>query len=255
MRTLVVSAFFAAALAWAQMPAMNMPVTAEEALRLEETLKKDPADWSARQRLARFFVSRMEMGAMRDQQMQARGAWLEHVAWLIEHRPEAAGEAAAGMGGVQPQQAGRVLELWKAALARRPAEPEVLVSAAMFQTWHDLPASIALLKQARGLGSMRAGSLLAGTYFGIFVAASRADVGAGLRPPINGGLAPEVQKELEASTDVEVYGTTGGWLVCFNRPAPRAEYVALGERLVRRALAAEPANRRWGQALACLEKR
>jgi hypothetical protein len=248
-------ALLSAAAAWAQMPGMNMPVTAEEALRLEDTLKADPDNLDAHQRLARFFVMRLGMQGMRDQMMDSRTKYVQHVSWLIAKHPEAAGEAASGLAWVRPEDTEALLALWKPVLEKRSGDPETLASAAMYYTWRDLPRALSLLQDARRLGSMRAGAQLAGTYFGIFVAASRADLGAGLKPPLDGGMAPELVKRLDASTDVEIYGTTGGWLVCFDRPSPRPEYVELGKRLVTRALAAEPSNRRWTQAMECVKRK
>ena len=243
-----------AAAAWAQMPGMNMPVGAEEALHHEETLKSKPDDLEARRRLVQFFVARMGMPGMRDQQNDSRMKYVLHASWMIAHRPEAAGEAAPGLAYTKPEETDALLALWKPVLEKRSGEAEVLLSAAMFYTWRDLPRALSLLREARRLGSARAGSQLAATYFGVFVAASRNDLGSGLRPPLDGGMAPALQKELEASSEVEIYGTTGGWLVCFDRPAPRVEYVELGKRLVERALAADPANRRWLQAMECVKR-
>jgi hypothetical protein len=243
-----------AASALAQMPG-GMPITAEEALSHEETLKKQPDDLDAHKKLAQFFVARMAMQGMRDQLIDARAKYVLHTSWLISQHPEAAGEAAPGLAGVRREDADKLFALWKPVLEKRSAEPDVLVSAAMYYTWRDLPRALALLTEARRQGSARAASQLAGTYFGIFVAASRADLGAGLKPPIDGGLAPELQMQLDASTDIEVYGTTGGWLVCFDRPSPRPEYVELGTRLVTRALAAQPGNKRWAQAMECVKRK
>jgi hypothetical protein len=248
-------AALSAAAAWAQMPGMNMPVTAEEALKLEDTLKRDPDNLEAHKRLAQFFVMRLAMPGMREQMMDSRNKYVQHTSWLIAQRPEASGEAASGLAWVRSEDADALLSLWKPVLERRPGDAEVLVSAAMYYTWRDLPRALALLEDARRRGSMRAGSQLAGTYFGIFVAASRPDLGSGLKPPLDGGMAPELVKQLEASTDVEVYGTTGGWLVCFDRPSPRPEYVELGTRLVTRALAAQPSNQRWAQAMECARRK
>jgi hypothetical protein len=245
----------AAAAAWAQMPGMNMPVSAEEALRHEETLKSKPDDLEAHRRLALFFVARMGMPGMREQQMDSRRKYLQHAGWLIEKHAEAAGDAAPGLAWVKPEEMDALLALWKPVLEKRATEPDVLLTAAMYYTWRDLPRALTLLRDARGKGSTRAAAQLAATYFGVFVAASRNDLGAGLRPPLDGGMAPALQKELEASTDVEVYGAAGGWLVCFDRPSPRSEYVALGKRLVQRALAAEPGNARWSKAMDCVKRR
>mgnify|MGYP000444779434 CR=1 FL=1 len=87
-------AVLSAAAAWAQMPGMNMPVTAEEALKLEDTLKRDPDDLDAHKRLAQFFVTRLAMPGMREQMIDSRNKYMQHASWLIAKHPAAAGDAA-----------------------------------------------------------------------------------------------------------------------------------------------------------------
>ena len=220
---------------------------------LEKKVAASPDDLTARLQLINIYIRRMAM-PMLSTQAEGRKGYLPHVQWLIEHRPEAALPALPGMAALRPEEADRVLGWWQAALERRGSEAAVVFNAGNFYGTRDVRKGIELLKKSRSLGAPRAAQALGPTYFGVFLAASRPEDAARMHLAADPSLAADVRAELEKSTDTDIYGTTGGWLVCFDRPAPRADYVALGKMLVERALAAEPANPRWAQAAKCAQK-
>ena len=252
MRILVMllAASLAGSIAMSQEMPRAMPADAAD---LEKKLTADPEDLPARQELIGIYTKRMSMPMM-SSQAEGRRGYLVHLQWLVEHHPEAALAALPGMGLLRPDEADRVLGWWQGVLGKRGSEAEVVFTAGNFFGARDVRKGIALLRQSGKLGAARAAQALGTTYFGVLLAASRPDDAARMHLIADPALAAEVQAELEQSAEPAVYGTTGGWLVCFNRPAPRDEYVALGRTLVTRARAAEPTNPRWAQAFKCMEK-
>jgi len=238
-------------LAMSAIVAQEMPST--DAADLEKKVAANPDDLPARLELINMYIRRMTM-PMLSSQAEGRKGYLAQVQWVIEHRPEAALPALPGMATLRPEEADRVLQWWQAALQSRGSDAAVVFNAGNFYGTRDVRKSIELLKKSRTLGAPRAAQALGTTYFGVFLAASRPEDAARMHMVADPSLAAEVRAELEKSTDTDIYGTTGGWLVCFDRPAPNADYVAFGKTLVERALAAEPANPRWAQAAKCAQK-
>lgn len=185
-----------------------------------------------------MYQRRMQM-PMLSSQMEGRQGYLTEIQWLIENHPEAALPAVSGMAMLQEKEAERVFGWWKQALAKHSKDAEITFVAANFHGGRNTREAIRLLKQARELGAPKAAQSLGTMYFGALMGADPT-------------LAIEVTGELERSTEPEIYGTTGGWLVCFQQPKPKPEYIEIGRKLVEKARAAEPNNPRWAKAAACM---
>jgi hypothetical protein len=232
---------------------MGQAMPPGDAADLEKKVAANPDDTASRMELIGIYIRRMNMPMM-STQAEGRKGYLPHLEWVIEHHPEAALPALPGMGILHPEEAERVLGWWEKAMERHPNAPTVVFNAGNFYGTRDVRKGIELLKKSRTLGAPRAAQALGTTYFGVFLAVSRPEEASRMHLVPDAALAGDVRAELERSSDTDVYGTTGGWLVCFDRPAPRADFVAFGKTLVERAQKAEPNNPRWAQAVKCTQR-
>lgn len=241
----------------------------ESAKKLEETVKSDPSDLSARARLLGYYFFTSLPSAGRVPTLQARR---RHILWIIQNRPDAdiggfpeatldpTGHPLADKEGYN-----RARQLWLQQVETYKGNSSVLGHAAKFLQLHDKEIAEGLLKRGQALHpndpswSMRLGYLYALGILGVN-GLNQTGIPTSVDPSAaQGGFAKKARKELGASRDVVVLGTAGSILFQYGSmlramPKIKSDYHAVAEEILKRGEALEPNNPAWSAMLGELYK-
>jgi TonB family protein len=225
----------------------------QQAAELEQRLAANPQDLEARTQLIGYYYSN---GFIQP--------WLDHLAWAIEHHPEAPlhqtypASFAAGRGLIQNEEdQQRLQNLWRRKAIQNPANVEVLLHAAAFL--NDRDEAIRVLETARIAAPAdprplsRLTELWVNQIFGNRM----------LNSPESNQRSQRALDTLLQSNDAALIGavgaahTSGGLLVSPKVSAEdkqrHAEYlrdrVSASEQLLQRAIQLDPHNPKWPEAL------
>jgi tetratricopeptide (TPR) repeat protein len=143
-------------------------ITAEDAKALEERLKTNPDNLTAREKLITYYFG----ATLTSRAPELEEKREQHIFWLIEHHPESglAGSPEAGIqpvgfsGSTEGYQRGK--QLWLQQAESHPDNPRILRNAALFVSLWDRKLGRELLEKAINLdpSDVRASSMLAQSY-------------------------------------------------------------------------------------------
>ena len=236
----------------------------EDAQKLEDGLKSDPDDLSARTRLLGYYFG--PLFRLESLGPSGRAATIEarrrHILWIIQHRPDA---EVAGLpeATIDPQghpladKAGyrQARALWRTQAERYKSNTAVLGNAAKYFQLHDKVLAEDLLKQARALDpSNPVWTFRLGYLYGLGIMGVNGLVGTSIMGGIPTSVDPsqaardfakKARAELQQSSDAILIGTAGAFLrfmgfLVWKRGMSTHDYARLAEELINRAKALKP---------------
>ncbi len=239
---------------------------------LEQRLTVNPNDGDARWKLLYVYFDRVK--ADPDRAIPARR---RHIVWFIDHRPDdpllwaggaenramivPRGDPSADLIGFDEARAA-----WMRQVDAHPENETALRNAIVFLLLNDKPRAEELLKRAQVSHPGTEWSSQLGFLYGIGIMGLDGMMG-NLGPSdfnaqeVGGAFAAKARKELETTADPVVIGSAGYILTAFGtirrRMAPSSGFVfeaALAERLLTRALSAQPDSEQWKTWLDLLRK-
>ena len=239
---------------------------------LEQRLIVNPNDGDARWKLLYVYFDRVKSDP--DLAIPARR---RHIVWFIEHRPDdplvwagstenramivPRGDPTADPIGFADARA-----TWMRQVESHANDQAVIRNAIMFLLLNDKPRAEELLKRAQATRPSEEWSAQRGFLYAIGIMGLDGMMG-NLGPKdfnpeeAHGPFAAKARKDLETTTDPVVIGTAGYILTAFGtirrNMVSASGFVfddALAERLLTRALAAQPDNAQWRTWLDLLKK-
>jgi hypothetical protein len=235
---------------------------------LEQQIATNAADVDARWKLLYGYfdwASQPSSAALRQRGVEGRRV---HILWFIEHQPgdpllwAGATEGRAiivprGHASADPVGFDTTRAAWLRQIDAHAEDEAVIRNAITFILLNDKPLAEELLKRAEKAHSGPTWSSQLGFLYGCGILGLDGlmmNLGpSGFSPEeLNGAFAARAKRELEATSDPVVMGTAGYILTAFGGMRERMDQTgsfafdhALAERLLTRALAAQPNNEQW----------
>ena len=220
-------------------------LTAADEAALSASLQAHPNDLDARSKLLVYYQSHRE-----------RDAAIQQLLWFIEHHPGSSLLPPAQMMliGMKPfdPKAERLSLAWKNAVVQHPQSAAVLFNAAQFLVRFDSKYALALLSKVQKLDPSKA-QACQHSIERIYAAAEIEHVVG--NPNLMGvymspDLSTELDSQLENSKDPALLSRVGSLLVTSTFGSQyRSNLLQRGLELIKTAIALDPANPAWQEAL------
>jgi len=219
-------------------------LTADGAAELEKSLAADSRNIASRLTLMWYYAAHNGVESHLSQ--------LRHIEWMIEHHPDSelfqGGDAKLQpffRGPAFKAELNHAEELWLRAVDASHDDPKVLDNAQNSLYWVDPAACIRYMMRLRRAEPANPEWVIA--ILRVYAGLSYED------PKVAAGLA---QSDIEPSGDLAVTGCIGQLLFGVGSARPGAkdvyQFAALGEKLLRKAQAQDPASWRWVRTLTVL---
>ncbi len=223
---------------------LGQGLTQEQVADLESSLQLNPDDLSARTKLLSYYGQRA-----------LSKNYAAHLFWMIEHHPEDQsldwGMRLHPMGALASPSAQYDEEkaLWEQNLIEHGTLPAVLYHAGLFFENSDLRRAVQLFQQARELQPLNSEYLDAEARIYERAISKHFLPNATSTPTNEEDELATWQAQLNSSTDAALLSRVGAMLVDFGRVTPSDPARQLGLQLLERAIAVDPANPKWKDAL------
>jgi beta-lactamase regulating signal transducer with metallopeptidase domain len=221
-------------------------LSAADAATIESAVQANPEDLASRMELLVYYGYHEQ-----DQPFTAQ------LLWFIQHHPDVATLSMAqgsfrGRDPLSESSAEQIRVAWEDAVTRHADSPAVLVNAALFLERTDPERGLQLLRQAQSLDA-GARDQPEREISTIYTAAELEAISPGVQLNnlhMSYETAVKLRAQLEASGDPALLAAAGRTMVEFNVP-PRAseEQNSRGLELIRQAIALDPGNAKWTEAL------
>jgi hypothetical protein len=226
-------------------------MTATEVDQLEASLKINPEDLAALEKL-KIFYQRSGQKVFGWNEMIARRR--PHVLWLIQHHPDQDLAVWKMAPAGDPAGYAEAKKAWLAQTNKKDVPPLVLGNAARFLEVHDPQLAEQMLLRAKGLEPNDAKwSIRLGVFYaGVIIGPRSPRDGSPLTPLDGDQYARQIRLQVAESRDDALLSAAGSELVLTYNDPDRGE---VGQRLLEKALQINPQSPRTALRLAAAQER